>query len=114
MQSLKDYAIVTTPKMLASLVAATILAYVWVFSTFVSASEYKKHVQTYHLDRTKDKIDDLDPLIFNLKEDMREDGGDTKERRGQLSKYEKRLGDYQRQQVCLEAGGDYDTCRRDR
>ena len=104
--------ILTNPKTIASIIAASFFAYGWVFTTFVSASDFQQHIQTYELDRTDDKIDDLEVQIFNLKEAIRVPDGDTRQRREQLSKYEGSLKDYRGQQKCLENGNE--NCRRKR
>ena len=98
------------PKTVLALVTAILVAYGWMFTTFVSASDFNRHVQTYELDRTDDKIDDLEVQIFNLKELIAQDS--TPERRRQLSKYEGSKQDYKRQQECLEE--ERTNCRRDR
>lgn len=110
--SVENKVVVMTFKTLFSIVATAVIAYAWLFSTFVNAADFRVHTQTYELDRTADKIDGLEVLIFNLTEDIRDDGGDTRERREQLSKYEGALLDYRTQQRCLESGGT--NCRRAR
>ena len=98
------------PKTVASLLVGVIIGYGWMFATFVSAADFEQHVQTYELDRTDDKIDDLEVQIFDLKERIAQEN--TVERRSQLSKYEGSLKDYKRQQICLENSGA--NCRRSR
>ena len=111
--------LLVSPKTVASLVVGCIVAYAWMFTTFVSASDFDKHIvnfdkhiQTYELDRTDDKIDDLEFQIFNLEEAISVPQGNTIERRAQLSKYEGALKDYRRQLECLEDGNT--NCRRKR
>ena len=111
--------ILVSPKTVASLVVGCVIAYGWMFANFVSASDFDKHIdnfdkhiQTYELDRTDDKIDDLEFQIFNLQEAISVPQGNTMERRAQLSKYEGSLKDYRRQQRCLEDSGT--NCRRKR
>jgi septal ring factor EnvC (AmiA/AmiB activator) len=89
------------------------------FTNFVSASDFDKHIenfdkhiQTYELDRTDDKIDDLEAQIFNLQDSMKAPEGDTRERRQQLSKYRGSLVDYREQKSCLTTSGT--NCRRER
>ena len=112
--------ILFSPKTVGSLVVGVIAAYAWMFTTFVSASDFSKHIeqfnqhtQTYELDRTDDKIDLLEAQIFNLKDSMNHPEGNTRDRREQLSKYEGSLKDYRLQQQCLEAGNKT-SCRRKR
>ena len=110
--------ILVSPKTVASLVVGVIIAYAWMFTTFVSAADFDKHIdnfdrhiQTYELDRTDDKIDDLEAQIFNLEDSMKHPEGNTFERRKQLSKYQGALVDYREQKSCLSAGGN--NCRRE-
>ena len=104
--------IFVSPKTTVTLIVAAIVGYGWLFTTFVSASDFTQHVQTYELDRTDDKIDDFEVRIFNLKENIKMPGGDTRTRREQLSKYEGDLRDYRTQLTCLENGRT--NCRRKR
>ena len=111
--------ILVSPKTVASLVVGVAMACGWMFTTFVSASEFSKHlknfdghIQTYELDRTDDKIDDLEAQIFNLEDSMKHPEGNTFERRKQLSKYQGSLVDYREQKSCLTSGGT--NCRRER
>jgi len=100
------------PRTVVTLVTAILAIYGWMFTNFVVASDFRQHVQTYELDRTDDKIDDLETWIFNLEEAIRSVEESTPEQRKQLSKYKGELIDYRRQQECLEDG--HDNCRRKR
>jgi hypothetical protein len=110
-EPMKATEILFSTKTVWGLIVAVLLGYGWMFTTFVSASDFDKHIQTYQLDRTDDKIDDLEVEIFNLKELML-GKGNTPERRKQLSKYEGALIDYRKQQTCFENRGA--NCRRDK
>ncbi len=111
--------LLVSPKTVATMVVGVIVAYGWMFTTFVSAADFNKHIenfnthtQTYELDRTDDKIDDLEFQIFSLEETIRTSGESTPEQRKQLSKYQGDMTDYRRQQECLEDGRS--NCRRKR
>lgn len=89
----------------------------WLVTTFADAADFEKHLvsfeqhnQRYELDRTDDKIDDLEVQIFNLEELIAQES--TPERRSQLSKYEGDYADYKQQRLCLERNGT--NCRRNR
>jgi len=85
-------------KTLGAVLLMVLGAYGWMFATFVSAADYEDHVATYELDRVGDKIEELDTLIFNINELIRDEN--TSERRLQLKKYQGSLEIYKRQQTC--------------
>ncbi len=102
-------------KILGSVLALVLGGYGWMFATFVSASDFEEYIATVeqkdlaaNLDRVGDKIDELDPLIFNIKEQILEQN--TADRRLQLNKYQTKLKKYQLQQACYLANGN--NCRK--
>lgn len=100
----------TTPRAIAFVIGMVVATQAAISTQFVTKPDFDDHVSTYELDRVDDKIDQLGIEVFNLQELMRQPGGDTPERRLQLSKYSNALARYKRMQICFEEG--LANCRR--
>ena len=107
--------LLVSPKTAFLIYSIVFAAMTWMGINYVSASDFKAHLnnfdshtKTYELDRTDDKMDDLEVQIFNLTELIAQDS--TPERRKQLNKYEGDYSDYKQQRACLENGNK--NCRR--
>lgn len=112
--------IVTTPRIIATLIAGSFLGYFWLTSTFwtrIEAQEaadayteshteietkLEEHIQQSSIYRVNADLQDTQDKLWTLNEQIRRPNGDTSERREKAEQYTRRIVELQELKMCIQ------------
>lgn len=113
-----DKPILITPRtffvIMAAIAGGTIIAFTWVFSTFVTQAQFLQHTEAYkdHLEEVtiwqiETSRDAVDDLLWELEQRMDQAGEDTQTNRNRQRELKKRKAKYEGQITCLRTAGKH-------
>ena len=107
----KDTVIKITLRSAFFVIAFVVSMYGWLFMTFVTkadagefTAQLSAHIITADLRFVKADLESNQDKLFDLRERMNEEEGDTSDRRQKADEYERRIDDLKSAKLCLQRG----------